>query len=613
MTGWEPVVPDVWRYRDSCNVYAILGDGACIVVDAGSGAWLEQRDELPAPAEVVLLTHFFRDHSAGAVAAARAGIRVLVPEGEVEALADPSLHVNRSQAYLYFTYWNHFVPVEPLAFSGTLADHDRLELAGVRIEVLPLPGATVTQVGFAVRVRDREVVFCGETVHSPGRVPRLAPLQYRYDDLMGASNVVRSIETLRGRAPAAVLPSLGEPILEDVDEALLATTRNLESSFLDDERSGGPPPESRFVRASESVWVSTNAVAQVTFVRAASGKVLAIDYGYNSLAFALIVPGCRRGSIDLAADFLRETGLPSIDLAIPSHYHDDHVASIPLLQRVYGTRCWASDAFAELLEHPAWSSWPATSPDPIAVERRLAERERVVWEGVGITTSAISGHTRFAAAIRLEVDGLVIAHVGDQLLLPRSWRDGPHVDWKAEPIVRNHVYRNGATLTSYADFLRLLLDWRPDLILTGHSAGPLAVTQAFFDRLSERAEWYEESHRRCMPLEREDVHFGVDSWRGWITPYRSSVGLGETVVLSVTVRNPLPVAARLTLETVVPTGWTSASSILDAGAHEDATCVLEVVPSSEARRQLVAVEMRANEQPFGQVAEALVTVGRTSF
>src|SRR5579871_6841896 len=77
---WTEVLPGVWRFRESCSVYAVEGPEGMLIVNAGTGRWLADLDRLPKPPAVLAGTHYFRDHSAGAAAAARAGIPVYVPE-----------------------------------------------------------------------------------------------------------------------------------------------------------------------------------------------------------------------------------------------------------------------------------------------------------------------------------------------------------------------------------------------------------------------------------------------------------------------------------------------------------------------------------------------------
>ena len=47
--SWQPILPNVYLYADSCNVYAIIGPQGALIIDSGTGEWLDYLDELPAP------------------------------------------------------------------------------------------------------------------------------------------------------------------------------------------------------------------------------------------------------------------------------------------------------------------------------------------------------------------------------------------------------------------------------------------------------------------------------------------------------------------------------------------------------------------------------------
>jgi glyoxylase-like metal-dependent hydrolase (beta-lactamase superfamily II) len=82
----------VWRAQDSCNVYALMGPRGAVIVDADTGAWLDKVSDLPGAPVALVCTHFYRDHSSGAVRAAAAGIPVYVSEYEDSIFADPLTH-----------------------------------------------------------------------------------------------------------------------------------------------------------------------------------------------------------------------------------------------------------------------------------------------------------------------------------------------------------------------------------------------------------------------------------------------------------------------------------------------------------------------------------------
>ena len=210
---WQHVLPGTFLFRDSCNVYAVECPSGMILINAGTGAWLEGMGGLPKPIVALACTHYFRDHAAGAQKAAAAGIEVYVPEYEAEIFADPVGHFNRRESYIvYDNLWDRFCPILPTSVTGVLRDYDTVQLAGREFEIVPLPGVTCGQIGLKTILDDgRLVVFSAEAIHSPGRMARIAPLQYNYNDLSGAVNAYDAASRLLEMNPDGLFPSLGDP------------------------------------------------------------------------------------------------------------------------------------------------------------------------------------------------------------------------------------------------------------------------------------------------------------------------------------------------------------------------------------------------------------------
>ncbi|MBA3948151.1 MAG: MBL fold metallo-hydrolase, partial [Herpetosiphonaceae bacterium] len=476
---WREVLPDVLLWQDSCNVYAVVGPQGTLIVNAGTGQWLDAIGDLPQPPVALVCTHFFRDHSAGAVLAARAGIAVYVPEGEQAIFADPVQHFRARDTYIiYDNYWDLFVPIEPVPLSGVLRDYECVTLAGLELTVLSLPGVTITQAGLALVLADgNTVIFCGEAIHSPGRLARVAPLQYNYNDLGGAVVAYGTARDLRRLHPGALLPSLGTPMLTACDTALAQLQDSLRALCA------GRPGEAQAIAALEDaplvqvtdhVWQATESQSINWFVISESGKALVIDYGYHDrrglLAAGYSKPYRRRALLH-SIDALREQfGIDRVDVALISHFHDDHVSGVPLLQRIFNTQCWASVAFADLLEHPEAHCFPCDWPQPIRVDRRLSLDEPVRWEEYTFHFGLMNGHTRFAALIGFEADGRRFAHTGDQYFFldgTGNWA-ADLTTWSDKRIAQNHVYRNGALLDGYAQSAAWLRAWQPEIVLSGH-------------------------------------------------------------------------------------------------------------------------------------------------
>lgn len=620
--SWITVLPNVLLWRDSCNVYAVIGSQGAVIINAGTGQWLDHINELPARPAALVCTHFFRDHSAGALKAAQAGIPIFVPEGERDIFADPQHHFQQRDTYIiYDNYWDLFAPIEAIPVAEVLQDYATVELAGMSFEVVPLPGVTITQAGVMTEIDGRRMVFCGEAIHSPGKVARVAPFQYNYNDLGGAVNAWYSARDLRALQPDALLPSLGTPMLQGCDMALSQLQDSLLRLCKDrplELRQIGKAEKPALYQVSEHVWMTAHSESRNFFVVSESGKALVIDYGYHEarglLAPAYSKPYRRRPLLHSLNALKQATGIDRIDVALISHFHDDHVCGVPLLQRVFGTECWATDAFSQLLSDPDKHNFPCDYPMPIRISKTIQHDEVMRWEEYEFCFAPMNGHTRFSSLIGFEADGKRFAHTGDQYFFQDDhldWIEAPLAlrEWAANKrVMRNHVYRNGALLNGYDLSAAWLNQWKPEIILSGHQY-PFHTDAHFFKLVDEWSCEYSESHVQAMPLGHDEAHFNLDSWGGWIWPYRTTLPHPAPATVTVTVRNPLPRDAELQVKLVGPAGWQGTSATLKAPARAEVNCNLTITPNASCNRQPFAVELTVEGRPFGQVAEALMTVG----
>lgn len=621
MGAWELVEDGIHRFRDSCNVYAVMGSaGGWFVCNAGTGAAAAHLAELGATGDItVVLTHHFRDHSAGVPAFRQAGARIAAPHWEREHLAAGQRAARSKQTYLlYDLAWDHFAPVEPLLIDRWLMDYERIEIAGLTVEVIPAPGATLGAATYVVTLPNRRrLAFIGELMGEPGRLPRLAPLQYDYNDLLGVENTLHSWTRVLASGPDLALPSLGEPFGHCAD-AVERLRRNLAPFDLIH-----PGFATRIAKAADAgveevlprLFRSRTSSAETHFIVSRTGRVLALDFGYDTggIRFPQRCDYWNRRTLLHSLPGLREkAGVDRIDTVLVSHYHDDHVAGVPLLQRLFGTELWAGENFADLLENPECHDRPCLWPDSMPVHRRLTLGRPILWEDVTITLHAMSGHTEFSTLICLEFDGHRVAHTGDQLfyLDPKTNRLTP--PGGNSGIFTNHVYRNGLALGGYGDCVRRLKAFDPQLILSGHSP-PYRPEPELWPRLEQAAQAFDDVHRALLPLGESDTHFGADSLAAKLQPYHLRLPAGATEIeLHGWVLNPHDRPARAELAFVTPPpGWSAEPVIirLRPRTKEAFSTKLSVPAGIQSTRQPIALDLRVDGRAFGQVAEAWVTVG----
>jgi glyoxylase-like metal-dependent hydrolase (beta-lactamase superfamily II) len=609
-------------------VYAVRGPGGTVLVNAGTGLAAEHLGELGDTGPVtVLLTHHFRDHSDGAIRLhAEARATVLANAWDAPFYRDPAAHFASRQTWnSYDNRWDRYCPVRPIPVSGWLRDYETREIAGLRWEVVPTPGHTDGASSYVVTLPSgRRAAFVGEVIGGPsGKTSRLAPLQYNYNDLNGAANLWYSAGRLLEARPDVLLPSVGEP-MADPPAAVAALRANLrgiaaiQRDFESGLRDLAAPDYDDVEEVLPRLWRSTDSNANTHFVvGSSSGRVLALDYGYNAAAvrqpFVHHLSNRRpllHGLIGLRKRLGDDVRIGTV---LVTHYHDDHVSGIPLLRRLFGTEVWAARHFADLLERPDRYDRPCLWHEPIPVDRRLPCGETFHWEDVAVTLHPMSGHTRFSTLVCLEIDGVRVAHTGDQIFFD-PWEYAPG---GASRLFTNHVYKNGLDLGCYLETLAHLERFRPDWVLTGHTR-PYRPDDAWYDVIRRGAQAFDDVHRALLPLgDGDDVHFGPEAQAAKLKPYRVHQPDSDGVAIRFEgwVLNPFPTAQHAELRLVAPVGWASGSAAVELGPRErqDFVVTLTPPPGVVCRRQPVALDLVVGGRPFGQVTEALVTVGAPHF
>jgi glyoxylase-like metal-dependent hydrolase (beta-lactamase superfamily II) len=336
-----------------------------------------------------------------------------------------------------------------------------------------------------------------------------------------------------------------------------------------------------------------------------TGEALVIDYGYDmttGLAYGSDRAAKRPWLASLPA--LRQRyGVTAITAALATHYHDDHVAGLPLLRSVAGAELWVPENVAPVLGDPWRYDLPCQWYEPIVADRVLPLGEPIRWNEYEIVVHPLPGHTRFAAAFQIVVDGVTVLFTGDQ-------QTGLGVPGEIREFL-NYQYRNWFTLGDFVRSAELYRRIAPGLMATGHWE-PRAVDEAYLAMVAEEGRFVDDVHRALLPL--DEVDLGADGVAARIVPFRSRVEPEGTVRLSIVVRNPFRVPTAAELEVLAPDGWRVEPQHLtgDLVVGEDTEFGVEVTPPAvEVRRGRVVVDVTIGELRLGQHTEAIVHVGRT--
>jgi glyoxylase-like metal-dependent hydrolase (beta-lactamase superfamily II) len=600
----------VFLIRDTCNVYALVADREAVLIDFGAGTVLDRLDEIGADRVTdVLLTHHHRDQAQGLPKAVAHGARIWVPPSERELFDQVSAHWQQRELYNYYDLrQDRFSLVEDVPVTGPVSEYQTRRYGAFDVTALPTPGHTLGSVTYLVDLAGRRLAFTGDLIYGPGKVWSMAALQWSYSEVEGAYASVLSLYELRRRAPDLVLPSHGEPI--DAPGVAFDLLETRLRAFVDSRRETPWNPSEQyhhpFEALSPHLLRNRTSFATGYVLLSDTGNALLIDFGLDMIAGYPVGDdrSSRRPWLPSLSALRTDFGVDRVEVAVPTHYHDDHVAGFNMLREVEGTEIWSERSVADVLAVPSRYDLPCLWFDPIPVDQVLEAGRAVRWHEYELTVYPLPGHTLYAVAIAFEVDGRQVVATGDQQ--SGTWRPGGH---GGEPEILNLQYKNRFRIDDFVASAALYRKLAPDLMISGHWA-PREVDDAYLDLLATKGEELARMHRDLLPL--SDVDFDAEGVGAWIRPYQAITAPGRPFVVEVEARNPFPNTAEVTIRMVVPEGWQAEPAEASAKVPGRATDTLAFVITSPltgtCRRARLAADLTVGDRHFGQHAEALVDV-----
>ncbi len=145
----------VGQIAENCFLFRKEGSDHALIVDPGDEAEriLGAAEELGVTIDGILLTHTHFDHIGAVAPIAKAtGAQVWCPEIETPVLAD----INS------FVPWPGFGPFESYEADHTVKGGEKLELAGLEIDVIFTPGHSPGHVTYSVP--DESAIFSGDVL-----------------------------------------------------------------------------------------------------------------------------------------------------------------------------------------------------------------------------------------------------------------------------------------------------------------------------------------------------------------------------------------------------------------------------------------------------------------
>jgi glyoxylase-like metal-dependent hydrolase (beta-lactamase superfamily II) len=585
------IAPGVYRYRDTCNVYAVVRNGKALFIDFGSGGILRELGKIEAKrADWVLHTHFHRDQCQGDRLARQNGVRIAVPEVERKYFeAAEQMWQAKKVFHLYDLRNEFFAPRENLVVDRGLEPNTNFEWEGLNIRVVGTPGHTEGSLSFLLDQENKTLAFSGDLTGSPGKIPTIHDIEGKsYVGAGGILTEISSLNKMRQIAPAMLLPSHGEPD-GDVQDTIAKLISHLDTIY--DEynwytytvRQPLPSP----AQITSHVWHVRQGNGTAYVIVADSGHAFMWD--------------CNERDYDGVAEIQKRTGFRQIDFIALSHYHDDHIGGVNEIKRRYGAKFWAMRHMVDVLEHPMAYNLPCLLHEPTLVDRVLEDGERITWQGIPLQFFYLPGQTEYAEGLLLQIDGKRILFDGDNIAYPVPGR----------PMLGHYVCRNYQRLDGGHNYCaKKFLELRPDFVAPNHFEWVPAtekILRSYLDSTEQMKAAF------TAIVDQPDPMFGVDN--NWLSiyPYQIEAQPGDTMKVGVRYRNWLYAESAVRGSFRSPEGW----------VFEPAVTELHAAPKSEARatvtmriprttkkdyRYVITLDTERDGRALGEVTEMLVNI-----
>jgi glyoxylase-like metal-dependent hydrolase (beta-lactamase superfamily II) len=597
---------NLFLFEDTASVYIIRDGASCVLIDFGSGKVLDHLKDLGVTqVDWILHTHHHRDQCQGDAKAAARGIPIAVPAHEKHLFADAeNFWRNRRVFHLYYVRNDFNTLTENVLVARVLTDYSTFRWKNTDFFILPTPGHTLGSISLLATIDGRRVAFSGDLIFAPGKIHTLYDTQINYGGSEGIDMGIYSLARLIEQKPAMLCPSHGAPITE-ADSAMKETLRRLTDYYQF--QTGNDPVESNRPYAVSPHLVAHHLTTSSFYaIISNSGKAMFVDYGSASgLHFGNFERATattdRIRFVEHSIDELKRTyGLKSIDVAMPSHMHDDHMNGFPHLIRHHGAQVWCYENMVDIFENPRGQLLGCTLGEPFKVARSFRHGEKFRWEEFEFEVTHSPGHTEYQMALFVTIDGNRVAFTGDAFF-PNPRNDGT--------LRHNLIFRNHVENDSHLKSIRNLIEHEPTLIAPGHGR-TYPVDRAILLATEEKLRRQQRHFFDLLPDGETD--FGLDPSWVQIYPYQMLLAPGRSQAAEVRVRNYYPRPMKMEVALVAPSEWRIEPDVLKFEVPANSSVSRQVnlaVPggwSPPSPRLAIAADVVRDGRYLGQVTEAVV-------
>ena len=606
--AFEKISENLYRVSDACNVYVIKSGDRALLIDSGDGLVLEVLKEMGVrKIDWVFHTHSHRDQCQGTPRLVEAGAKVAVPEKEERFFTEVQSFWNDFQIYIRYRFKpDSFKPRENITVHRTLAQGEVFEWEGLRIEVVETPGHTLGAVSYLAEIDGVRYAFTGDMIHSPGKVWNLWSFDYRYWDggFKGITLTLEGLDKVLAKGAAVLLPSHGVTIRNPADAVALLKT-NLEGIY-----DFSPEPEEN-VRPSSRPSTRWRKISQHLYHYRPTSFILLSEDGSALFYDYYAVPGeNHRYGYDTIEPVIEALGIKTVDVVIPSHFHEDHIRGFLDLKRRFGTSIWVYENMVDILENPSCYNLPCLAPEKIKADRMLCDGELLNWKEYEFAVMHFPGQTMYHQAMTGVVDGRKVFFMGDTDCYELDNVELHRRNLRLHGISTFLNYYLLEPEGGYIKTMNKLVEHDPELLLFAHSGAREGNMEMYLKNL-ENIKKRIAAVAKVLP--HEDPNLGFDP--NWICfyPYTKKIEQGSEFETEIRVRNHLARMMNARVSLRLPEGWSAEpgeGNLAIEGKAEGSLFFRVKVPESAKlqNRTVITANVVTDGQNWGEFAEMLLDV-----
>ncbi len=450
----QNLLPDLWLFRDICNVYVFKQGDTGFAIDFGSGAWLASLPDLGIKHLTdVFLTHHHSDQCYGLEGQKQRHFKVHAPRAEKPFL-DPEAIQIRATARLALPHIPFPDSYDCLKYGlknvcYDIAPNSEVYLNGVCVRVISTPGHGPYACSYIVEIAGKQVCFSGDAVHAGATLWQ--PYNLEWDHWTGTGTLAawEGICRLQGIGLDLLCPSHGPVIREKIPAVLSRLGQRLLA----------------FYRAKGSICQGTKDrfVIPLKIFKSGTRQILPNLYAGKGNAYVLLSSSGRAllvdpSTSDLEAlqDLLKgELGGVSPEYVLVTHAHGDHYSGIPDLQKHYNLKVCLHPRVAEAVQsHPGIYRLK----EKIKIDCVWPDTGEWSWQEYVFKAAPWPGQTWWHCVFMTEIDGHKVLFGGDSFQPASRWNGTG--GFCALNLSRFQ--------TGFIPSAELLLLWRPDMMACGH-------------------------------------------------------------------------------------------------------------------------------------------------